>query len=679
MKTRQPGNQATRQLYCKSFSFHSICSLGRHSGYVLFILMTTLFACVKESSLNSEQQEEVRFSMGFQEGYVQTVIGNPRENPYTVSNMRQAYQELYNEQAQNIQCTHYYIRIEPQSIEVLRKMDTMDINTYHYPLHHEVISMGDYYLHPGKSLSDLPILYAVLRANESLENIPYTVLDTLHLGSDDEALIRKALERKGYDPDEEGYIVGRPPDYWSPDPEPIDPPAPAGPLVAERKCTCKQGLHARNPAGCISVYDTQLSMAHNCETYRGVSFVKVILKDSWFTEHEVWTNRHGCFSIPDVKYYENVWMWVKFTHSRGHVRGVRNGWVSAWDWLFIVKDYVGKLNLSNFNHLDVCYDHSMDQGSRARHHWNAASVFNSMHEYIAFAQRENIGMPPERLDMYIDRNDGGGAAYMFDKMTDKLPIINGLGAGWQVGANLCVGQHPWKNFLCLFTGLVPLVGVTAVATHFMPDIMVGCGNVGSSVRTSDRLKETGYHELGHAAHYARLPSGQRAGWWLDHVGYTVNVGSSSNPYGDGTHPGAPKCAVIEMWGYHIGHTIADAAYGTNASPAVIQYGSGQARWRYNEDISGKSSYWAALEDYDPNWTPDPSRWMPIGVLHDLMDDRVEAGFPVIDNVSGYSQQKFFNALQSDVISIPLYKARLLQQNNNNQQSNVDILFQSYNH
>jgi hypothetical protein len=40
--------------------------------------------------------------------------------------------------------------------------------------------------------------------------------------------------------------------------------------------------------------------------------------------------------------------------------------------------------------------------------------------------------------------------------------------------------------------------------------------------------------------------------------------------------------------------------------------------------------------------------MPIGVLHDLMDDRVESS-PVTDNVSGYTQQKFFNALQSDVI------------------------------
>jgi hypothetical protein len=55
-------------------------------------------------------------------------------------------------------------------------------------------------------------------------------------------------------------------------------------------------------------------------------------------------------------------------------------------------------------------------------------------------------------------------------------------------------------------------------------------------------------------------------------------------------------------------------------------------------------------DFDPIWTPDPSRWMPIGVLHDLVDDRVESNNrPVNDNVSGYTQQKFFNALQSDVI------------------------------
>lgn len=61
-----------------------------------------------------------------------------------------------------------------------------------------------------------------------------------------------------------------------------------------------------------------------------------------------------------------------------------------------------------------------------------------------------------------------------------------------------------------------------------------------------------------------------------------------------------------------------------------------------------------------------------------MDDRVESnGEPVNDNVSGLTNQQLFNALQSDVISIPQYRIRLLQQNNNNQISEVNTLFLSY--
>jgi len=54
------------------------------------------------------------------------------------------------------------------------------------------------------------------------------------------------------------------------------------------------------------------------------------------------------------------------------------------------------------------------------------------------------------------------------------------------------------------------------------------GNL-SDASTSDRLTDTILHELGHAAHYSSLPSGSRDSWWIDHVGYTVNVGSSANP------------------------------------------------------------------------------------------------------------------------------------------------------
>ena len=287
-----------------------------------------------------------------------------------------------------------------------------------------------------------------------------------------------------------------------------------------------------------------------------------------------------------------------------------------------------------------------------------------------------LGLPPNKLDMYIDRNDSGGAAYMFDKMTDKGPIWNNVLLGGNISLNYCLGGNVWRRSLCPFLGL--LAPLTSAIVTFMPDVKVGCGNLpNGNVRPSDRIKETVYHECGHAAHYQSLPSFNRNIWWIDNANYVVHQGTSANPYGDGTHTGAPKCAVIEMWGYHIGATIADAAYGMNSSPAYIQAGNGQARWRINNEIPGRSSYWAVLEDYDPNWTPDPTRWMPIGVLHDLMDDRMDNIQIAIDNVSGFTNQQFFNVLQSDVKSIPEYRNRLLQQNNNNQATEINNLFTSY--
>ena len=68
----------------------------------------------------------------------------------------------------------------------------------------------------------------------------------------------------------------------------------------------------------------------------------------------------------------------------------------------------------------------------------------------------------------------------------------------------------------------------------------------------------------------------------------------------------------------------------------------------------------------------------MGLMLDL-NDNIE--FPtfthVTDQVSGYTIQQIFSALQSDVTSIPLYKARLIQLYGTLQQSQVNTLFTSY--
>ena len=48
-----------------------------------------------------------------------------------------------------------------------------------------------------------------------------------------------------------------------------------------------------------------------------------------------------------------------------------------------------------------------------------------------------------------------------------------------------------------------------------------------------------------------------------------------------------------------------------------------------------------------------------------------------DGVFGFTNQQMFNALESDVKSIPAFRQRLLQQNGNNQATEVTNLFAQY--
>ena len=66
-----------------------------------------------------------------------------------------------------------------------------------------------------------------------------------------------------------------------------------------------------------------------------------------------------------------------------------------------------------------------------------------------------------------------------------------------------------------------------------------------------------------------------------------------------------------------------------------------------------------------------------GLCYDLFDTRNDAGAPILDNANGFTINQCYNALQTDVQSIPAFRDRLLQQNGNMQQVQVTQLFQQY--
>jgi hypothetical protein len=95
---------------------------------------------------------------------------------------------------------------------------------------------------------------------------------------------------------------------------------------------------------------------------------------------------------------------------------------------------------------------------------------------------------------------------------------------------------------------------------------------------------------------------------------------------------------------------------------------------------GKSSKENFLENFEPgrNVALDPNRWLAKGLFYDMMDSGTEAQQSnIFDDVSGFTNQQFYNALQNDVNSLAEYKTRFLQQNNFSQQTQINALFTEY--
>lgn len=86
-----------------------------------------------------------------------------------------------------------------------------------------------------------------------------------------------------------------------------------------------------------------------------------------------------------------------------------------------------------------------------------------------------------------------------------------------------------------------------------------------------------------------------------------------------------------------------------------------------------------LENFIPNLQNDPFKWIPKGLMWDLMDNGEPSQTTFVnDQVNGYTIQQIFAAMQSDISSIPQLKTRLVVQNPSNPTNAfMDNLFTSY--
>ncbi len=64
------------------------------------------------------------------------------------------------------------------------------------------------------------------------------------------------------------------------------------------------------------------------------------------------------------------------------------------------------------------------------------------------------------------------------------------------------------------------------------------------------------------------------------------------------------------------------------------------------------------------------------MMEDLIDNTIE-NTPVIDNIGGFTITQLFNGLQSDITTIPQYRARLIIQNPTISATGITNLFGQY--
>ena len=135
--------------------------------------------------------------------------------------------------------------------------------------------------------------------------------------------------------------------------------------------------------------------------------------------------------------------------------------------------------------------------------------------------------------------------------------------------------------------------------------------------------------------------------------------------------------------YHMGHYLSNKKWGLECTTFPEQ-GTDNGNFVsviYFSAGGGKSSKENFLEDFNPkrNVTLDPNRWLAKGLFYDMIDPagNESPASTIIDNVSGFTNQQFYQALQNDVNSMSDYKAKFLLQNNFSQQTQINELFSQY--
>jgi hypothetical protein len=628
-----------------------------------------------------------------------TVLGAQSPNPYLVPNMQQAYKNLgYNPNMATV--TNLYVRFKPTTAQLAALdsiMDAQGFDLFDTPMDYDVTYEGDYYQDPSIPNSLPTWQYAVVLPNFVFPaGIIHETLAQIHIPTDAYTAIETEAENiagggggalnttvltngnvhpntpqcpPGYHYDFSTHTCTTCPSGYTWDGTACVPPSPPP--------TCSAGYYyngstcvpynttppaaapdAAIPAGGIRVYDTQLSPSNTFPDGLGVRKLRMVAR-RWFKVERTYTDGSGNFTF--TKHFKHkVRIIEKFKNDDAKIFGIRG--VFLWQMLYPIKRTIGIFSGDKSNIAFI----NMQTGpvnSKGNRYWAGATTHNAVQEHKDYATLYGFSKAPTTMNIFLTNwsiTHGLASTPLF-----HIRFIQDLPSSF-------INTFLVNTAVYVVAGGVAAIAATIARTKV--DMAVDYNPSSILNFTSDHLKETVYHEMSHASHYSKVGTN----WYTQFVNAEIaeivaHPSGSLNPYGDGTSPSnSPIIALGEGWAYHMGHFLADQRYDVHGSCQSEQ--SGGISYCFPDFAQ---PHIAVLENFDPNFTPDSFRWIPKGLMEDLIDNTQNETSPVIDNVNGFTIAQLFNALQSDVTSVQIYRARFIQQNLNNQTTNITNLFAQY--
>ncbi|OQB29530.1 MAG: hypothetical protein BWY08_01845 [Bacteroidetes bacterium ADurb.Bin174] len=118
-------------------------------------------------------------------------LGKKRENPYSVENIRKAYQALQADgllrAPMNIQATNLYVRFLPKTEDEYQALKKQGYELFDYPLEYERVEGGSYYHDPNLPKDGFTWIYVVLPVDYVFGDIQYEIISELVLQDESEA------------------------------------------------------------------------------------------------------------------------------------------------------------------------------------------------------------------------------------------------------------------------------------------------------------------------------------------------------------------------------------------------------------------------------------------------------------------------------------------------------------